>query len=95
MVDETKILSFENKRLWDTHSFNEEWYYEKVKRLAYNYNNINTKNKIKSNCNNNEIYLTIDDFLFRYDRGAFWMARPVIIILTIILIIITVKLIKR
>ena len=69
-----------NNKLWDTHTFNEEWYYEKVQNFIRKNNNYN--NNHNNSNNNNKVYLTIDDFLFRYDRGAFWMAKPVTITIT-------------
>jgi Delta24-sterol reductase len=42
--------------------FHEQWYYEKIEAMR--------------NDSTNQLIVPLKAFIFRYDRGAFWMARP-------------------
>jgi hypothetical protein len=64
---------------------NSKWFYESVYDIVqaqkHSRNNSNCTSQRRKNCDLDEvpithIYMPIYDYLFRYERGAFWMGRP-------------------
>ena len=55
----------------------ERWFYEEIERRMDG-RRASTKEKEKDNDKDHTFFLNIpvEDFMFRYDRGAFWMSRP-------------------
>lgn len=49
---------------YDPDIIHEQWFYEKIHNMI----KVNTKDKY--------LYLPLQSYFFRYNRGAFWMARP-------------------
>jgi Delta24-sterol reductase len=65
LVDETP-----HQQLIDLEELSGLWFYEHVQ------GRIRNKSKVPLSTTDQGLYLPIYDYLFRYERGAFWMSRP-------------------
>jgi delta24-sterol reductase len=71
--------SYANIPIYHPEASHEEFYYEKIEsiidqQLTMPHKNTSSKNKTRDS--GSQLIIPLREFLFRYDHGAFWMAKP-------------------